>query len=61
MSDQFHVKLMKKVQGTLCIADGEDQTINDQIIAFSRKCAKVLVQMWVSEPSLTLEAEQFGK
>jgi len=43
MTETFHNKLMKKVQGTLCIADGEDEVINQQIIDFSNKSAKVLL------------------
>lgn len=52
---------MKKVQSTLCIAEGQDETINQQIVDFSRKCARVLVQITVSEPALEMELTQIGQ
>lgn len=51
---------MKKVQNTLCIADGADESINEQIVDFSKKCGRVLVQINVSEPSLEMELTQIG-
>jgi len=52
---------MKKIQGTLCIADGLDEAINKQVVDFSHKSARVLMQIHVSEPPLELEMAQIGQ
>lgn len=60
MGGSYHTKVMKRVQGTLCIQDGTSDEINDQIVEFSKRTAHVLTQLFVSEPSLVLDMAQMG-
>ena len=52
---------MKSLQGTLKLADGIDETINDEIVKFIEKLSLTCFKMYISDPWLIFDLSFIGQ
>ena len=52
---------MKLLQGTLKLADGIDETINDEIVKFIEKLSLIWFKMYISDPWLIFDLSVMGQ
>lgn len=60
-TDSKHRTIMKSLQGTLKLADGIDETINDEIVKFIEKLSLVWFKMYISDPWLIFDLSTIGQ
>lgn len=52
---------MKSIQTTLKLADGVDDTINEEIVAFITKLSHTWFKMYICDPWLVFDMSALGK
>lgn len=60
-NESRHKAVMKSIQNTLKLAEGIDETVNDEITAFVEKLSLICFKMYICDPWLVFDMSQVGQ
>ena len=60
-NDSVNKTIMKSIQNTLKLADGVDESVNDEITAYITKLSQVWFKMYIWDPWLVFDLSLLGK
>lgn len=60
-NESKHIAIMKSIQGTLKLADGVDEAINEEIVRFIEKLSLICFKMYICDPWMMFDLSTIGQ